>query len=135
MGITVTGTKGSLSMRFNDNIPVESELRISRIPAPPEDCTEYEEVELTETRTIPGTEPLDDSLCGTVGIPGKSFFLESNRFAAWDLMQSIEKDRLLLSNHYNARLVQEMICSIYASHLSGHRMLFPLTSRIHPLKA
>jgi predicted dehydrogenase len=133
MGITITGTKGSLSMRFNDNVPVESKLRISRIPAPPEDNTCYEEVELVEPRTIPGAEPLDYSLCGKLGIPSKPFFLESNHFAAWDLIQSIQEDRLPESNQYNARLAQEMIYGIYASHLSGQKVTYPLISRIHPL--
>ena len=126
MGITVTGTKGTLSMRFNDNMPVESKLRISRIPAPPEDYTCYEEISIVETRSIPGAKPLDYSLCGTMNIPGKPFFLESNRFAVWDLMCAIVEDRLPLSNQHNARLVQEMIYGIYASHLSGQRVSFPL---------
>jgi hypothetical protein len=133
MGISVTGAKGTLSMRFNDNVPVESKLRISRIPAPPEDFTRYEEVELAETRTIPGAEPLDYSLCGTMGIHQKPFFLESNRFAAWDLMSSIEKDTLPLSNQHNARQALEMIYGIFAAHLAGRRIDFPLRDRRNPL--
>ena len=133
MGITVTGTGGALSMRFNDVMPMQSSLRISRISAPPEDHTCYEDVELTETRTIPGAEPLDYALCGTHGIPEKPLFLESNRYAAWDLIQSIEEDRLPLSNQYNARLTVEMIYAIYASHLSGRTVHLPLTDRNHPL--
>ncbi len=132
MGITVTGTKGTLSMRFNDNLPFESGLRISRTPAPPEDFTCYQEVPLTETRMVPNAEPLDFSRW--VGCPGKAFFLESNRYAACDLMQSIEKDRLPFSNQYNARLAQEMILGIYASHLSDQQIQFPLINRDHPLE-
>jgi predicted dehydrogenase len=133
MGITVTGTRGTLSMRFNDMMPAESKLRISRIPAPPEDYTCYQEVDLAETRTIPHAEPLDYSLCGTYGIPKKTFFLESNRYAAWDLMQSIEEDRQPISNIYNARLTIEMIYAIYASHLTGSVIHLPLADRRHPL--
>jgi predicted dehydrogenase len=137
MGITVAGTKGALSLRFNDNVPeIESKLRISRFPAPPEDFTRYEEVQLTETRNIPGAEPLDYSVGGKLyGIPRKALFMESNRYAAWDLMQAIEQERLPESNQYNARLTHEMIHGIYASHLSGRRVAFPLADRRHPLTA
>jgi predicted dehydrogenase len=131
MGITVFGTKGTLSLRFNDNLPFESSLRISKTSAPPEDFTIYENVPLTETRIIHNAEPLDFSRW--VGWPGKAFFLESNRYAAYDLMQSIEEDRLPLSNQFNARLVLEMIYGIYASHLSGQKIHFPLINRNHPL--
>lgn len=135
MGITVTGTRGALSLRFNDVTPFEPGLRISRIPAPPEDNACYEKVELRETRIIPGAEPLDPETCGKFKwVPTKALFLESNRFAAWDLMCSIEEDRLPISNVYNARTVVEMIQGIYASHLKGSVMRFPLANRKHPLK-
>jgi predicted dehydrogenase len=133
LGITVIGTKGNISMRFNDNVPVESELHISRIPAPPEDLTNYEKVELTEYRNIPGAEPLDYSLCGKYNIHPKPMFLEANRFAAWDLMKAIQEDRLPISNQYNARMAQEMIYAIYESALSGQLTRFPLASHQHPL--
>jgi predicted dehydrogenase len=126
MGVTVTGTKGSLSMRFNDNVPeVESKLRISRFPVP-----------LVERRTIPGAESLDYSQCGNLyGVPQKALFLESNRFAAWDLMRSIEEDRPPVSNASNARLALEMIYGVYASALSGKAIDLPLANRAHPLEA
>lgn len=135
MGIAVAGTKGTLSMRFNDNVPeIESNLRISRIPAPPEDFTRYEEVPLKEVRIIPGAEPLDYSAGGKLyGVHPKALFMESNRYAAWDLMQAIEQDRLPESNQHNARLALEMIYGIYASSLSGRRVAFPLSDRRHPL--
>ena len=60
-------------------------------------------------------------------------FLEGNRYAAWDLIRSIEEDRQPVSNMYNARLALEMIYGIYASHLSRKTMNFPLTDRNHPL--
>lgn len=135
MGITVVGTKGALSMRFNDWITYEAGLRISRVPSAPEDYTCYEKVELAETRTIPGAEPLDYSACGKIyGVPKKHLFLESNRYAAWDLMCAIDEDRLPISNIYNARTVVEMINGIYASHLSGCRENFPLSDRKQPLE-
>lgn len=135
MGITVIGMKGTLSMRFNDSLIPSPKLRISRISAPPEDYSDYREVPLVETRFIPGAAPLDYSMCGMKDIPREPFFLESNRFAAWDLIQAIREDRLPFSNQYNARLVQEMIDGIYTSHLSGKRLSFPLASRINALES
>lgn len=64
----------------------------------------------------------------------KHLFLESNRYAAWDLICSIEENRLPISNIYNARTVVEMIYGIYASHLSGRVMHFPLSNRKFPLE-
>ncbi len=129
MGITVIGTEGALSMRFNDIGAPESPLRISRRPGPPEDETCYEEVPLTEDRVIPDAAPLDYSLYN----PKVTFFMETTRFAVWDLMRAIEEDRQPISNVYNARLAVEMIQGIYAAHLSGGMARFPLEDRTHPL--
>ncbi|MCL5671418.1 MAG: hypothetical protein M1423_09020, partial [Acidobacteria bacterium] len=85
MGVTVQGTKGAVSLRFCDGVP-EDRLRISRTPGPVEDHAHYEVVPLTEERTIPGTEPLDYSLCGLPDICRAKWILEANRFAAWDLL-------------------------------------------------
>lgn len=134
MGLTVVGTKGTLSLRFNDSFDATHTLRISRTPSPPEDHAQYEEVPLNETRVIPDAQPLDDSLSGKPDIPREPFFLQANRFAAWDLMQAIKEDRMPISNLHNARLALEMIYGIYASQLTGHRIEFPLTHSIHPLK-
>lgn len=133
MGITVVGTEGALSMRFNDYGRPDSRLRISRRPAPPEDDTCYEDVPLTEDRTIPEAAPLEYSLCGQPDIPAARFFLEANRFAVWDLMRAIEEGRQPVSNVYTARLAQEMICGLYASSLSRRVVSFPLEDRTHPL--
>lgn len=134
MGITAVGTAGALSMRFNDNVPVESRLRISRVAAPPEDHASYEDVELVETRVIPDAAALDYAVAGLCDIPQKPLFMESNRFAAWDLMQAIVEDRLPESNQYHARIAQEMIHGIYAAHLAGMRTRLPLPCRKHPLE-
>jgi hypothetical protein len=60
-------------------------------------------------------------------------FLDSNRFAVWDLMRAIEENRQPVSNVYNARLALEMIYGIYASHLTTAMVRFPITDRTHPL--
>lgn len=134
MGLTVTGTKGALSLRFNDGFEPVYKLRISHAPAPPEDYAAYVEVPLEETRTIADALPLDHSLSGQSDIPREPFFLEANRFAAWDLLQSITEDGQPLSNPVNARLAMEMIYGIYTSHLSGSIVRFPLTNPMHPLE-
>ena len=69
----------------------------------------------------------------TEDIPSARFFLESNRFATWDLMGAIEEDSQPVSNMYNARLALKMIYGIYASHLSCSVVNFPLADRAHPL--
>jgi len=135
MGITVSGTRGALSMRFCDAGTPACRLRISRRLGPVEDDSAFAEVPLTETRVIPGAAPLDYALCGRQDIPGATWFLESNRFAAWDLMQAIEADRQPESNVYTARLTQEMIHAIYASRVTGRIVDFPLKDRSPPLSS
>lgn len=133
MKITVHGTKGTLSMRFDDTR--ERRLRISRRPFAQEDDASYEEVPLTEDREIPGAAPLEYALSGKPDIPTAHLFLEAGRFAVWDLMRAIEEDRQPISSVYEARAVLEMIHGIYASHLAGRRVDFPLAERTHPLES
>lgn len=124
MGVTVAGTEGCLSVRYDEG---ERRLRLSRSPFPAEDAAVYEEVPLLETRTIPGAEPLDM----TGWLP---YFAVNNRFAAWDLLESIREDRMPLASLEDARLVLEMIQGIYLSELEGRRIEFPLRLRKHPLE-
>ncbi len=131
MGIAVIGTKGTLSKRFNDSSVPESPPRISRRPGPPEDDSSFEDIPMVEDRVIPGADPLDYSLCARPDI--SRAFMESNRFAAWDLMCAIEEDRQPVSSACNARLALEMIYGIYSSHLGGVAVNFPLGDRMHPL--
>lgn len=133
MGLTVVGTEGTLSKRFVDGGMPDSGLRISRRPGPPEDDSRFEMVPLVEDRVISGAEPLDYTIWGPDPTPGARFFLDANRFAAWDLICSIEQDRQPVSNAYNARVALEMIQGIYASHLRGGKVCFPLEDRAHPL--
>ncbi|MFO7946167.1 MAG: Gfo/Idh/MocA family oxidoreductase [Armatimonadota bacterium] len=130
-GITVVGTEGALSMRFGDS--TTEKLRITTQPGPLEYGACFEDVPLTEDRVIPDAEPLDYSLCGQKDIPTARYFLEANRFAAWDLIRAIQEDRQPVSNAYNARLALEMIYGIYRAHLSGGKVSFPLGNREHPL--
>lgn len=131
LGITIIGTDGALSMRFCDT--GTRTLHLCRHPGPPEECTCDEDVSLVEDRDIPGAAPLDYSLCGQPDIPAVHYFLEANRFAAWDLMCAIEEERQPISSVHDARLALEMIYGIYAAHLSGGKIGFPLENRAHPL--
>lgn len=132
MGVTVSGTEGTLSLRFTDTLP-EDTLRLSRHTGPPEDETHYQPVLLTEHRRIPGAAPLEYALRGTRDVPQAGLFLESTRFALWDLIQAVEQDREPVASAADARRVVEMIQGIYASSLSGRVVEFPLAERAHPL--
>lgn len=131
MGLAVVGTKGTLSLRFDDNR--EATLQVSRTASPPDVEAHFEEVLVVDERSIAGAAPLEDSLRG-IHAPRASLFLKSNRHAVWDLMRSIEEDRPPISNVYSARLALEMIYAIYASHLTERVVRFPLADRTHPLK-
>ncbi len=131
MGIAVIGTKGTLSLRFDDG--QDASLLISRRPSPPDAETHFEPVPVIDTRSIPGAAPLDDSRRG-VHTPRAKMFLHSNRFAAWDLLQSIQEDRQPMSNATHARLALEMTYGVYCSALIRQAVDFPLTDRTHPLE-
>ncbi len=131
MGIAITGTEGTLSLRFDDM--KDATLHISRLSLPADVAASFEEVKVTEQRSIPGAELLDETLLGS-HTPSARMFLQSNRFAAWDLMQSIEEDWQPVANVYDARLVLEMIYAVYDSHLTGSPISLPLTDRTHPLE-
>lgn len=126
MGITVAGSEGALAMRYDDG---ERFLRITHSPFPPEDEAHFEKVPLQEEWTIPGAEPIDYAKCRYM-----KYFVDNNRFAAWDLLQAITEDRPPLASAADARLVQEMIQGIYASQLAGGTLRFPLSDRKHPLE-
>ena len=130
MGIAVIGTKGTLSLRFGDW--AETQLRISRLPSPPDAAADYEELEVIDERFIPEATPMDHSLMG-VQTPKTMLFLEGNRYATWDLMKAIKENCQPSSNIYNARAVLEMIYGIYASSLNNKSINFPLNDRNHPL--
>ncbi len=51
-----------------------------------------------------------------------------------DLLAATEEDREPLSGIHNTRWVQEMIQSVYVSHLAQARVALPLIQRAHPLR-
>ncbi|MBN8525100.1 MAG: Gfo/Idh/MocA family oxidoreductase [Planctomycetes bacterium] len=132
MGLTVLGDRGALSLRFNDRAHPPTTLRICRQPLPPEDGATYEDVPVPPC-ACPSASPLDLSLCGQPDVPQAPFFLEANRAALLDLMSAIETGCRPRCDADDARIAQEMIQGIYAAHLSGGRLRFPLAQREHPL--
>lgn len=134
MGISVIGSKGQLSCRFSDADWVPQPLRFSNAPCSPAGESFSENIELKEDRIIPGADPADLSLRGQPDVGSSPVFVESGRFAAWDLMQAIEQDRRPVANIYEARTALEMIYGVYASHLAETTIGFPLKDRSHPLK-
>ena len=125
MGITVAGTEGMLSVRYDS----ERKLRLSRTQFPPEDESAYEEVPLTE-EDIPGAAPPISPEDGPVPI---KYFEQNNRFAAWDLIHAIAGNRAPAASAQDAQFTLEMIYGVYASHLEGRRIALPLSNRTHPL--
>lgn len=127
MGVTVVGTKGTLSMRYD----TERTLRISRSVLPPEDETHFEAIELHEDRVLPaGAAPFDYEHYGPA--PAR-YFADNNRFVALDLMQAITEGRQAISSVADGVNVLEMIYGIYESSLTRTAVALPLKNRKHPL--
>lgn len=131
MGLVVIGTKGSLAVRYDGKRP----LRINRSATLPfEDHAIFEDVPLTETRSIPGAVPLDYAAMGlAAGNYSHQYYADNNRFAAWDLLQAIDEDREPISSAAAVLTSLEMIVGVYAAHLAGRPVALPLEDRKHPL--
>jgi len=128
MGITVAGTEGTISVRYDGT----RALRVCRSALPPEDEARYDVVELREDRAVPrGATPFDHE---RYEAQPAHYFAEGNRFAALDLMGAIEEDRQPVSSAYDATTALEMIYGVYASSLERRAIAFPLEDRRHPLE-
>jgi hypothetical protein len=129
MGVTVAGTEGTLSVRYDQ----ARALRICRWPRPFEDEAHYEDVPLREDRVLPG---------GAAPIEYRSYparpahyFADGNRCAAFDLMQAVENDRQPACGVGDAVTTLEIIYGIYRSSLTRSAVSWPITDRTHPLEA
>ena len=128
MGVTVAGTEGTLSVRYDRT----RALRICRSSRPFEDEAHYEEVQLREDRVLPeGTVPIDYK---NYRPQPANYFADGNRFAALDLMQAIENDRQPACSVCDAVTTLEIIYGIYRSSLTRSAVLWPITDRTHPLE-
>ena len=123
MGVTVAGTKGTLSVRYDR----DRFVRLSRSPYPPEDEAAYEIVPFDEIPEIPGAAPLHVS---DFAIP---YFAESNREAGRNFLAAMDGKEPLACSFRDAGNVLEIINAIYFSALRQCRVDFPLTDRSNPL--
>lgn len=126
MGVTVAGTEGCLSVRYDR----DRHLRISRSVYPPEDESAYGIVPLPPLPEIPGAAPLVIPEHGPVEA---KYFAEGNRFAAWDLIRAIGEHRSPAASAEDAVFTLEMINGIYRSALEGKKIPLPLSDRSNPL--
>ena len=130
LGITVCGTKGSLTVRYTGL----RDLRIAlNSPVPIEDDTAFEHVELPEEEAIPGAEPIDLEKWRCTK-PANAYFTANNRRAAWNLMQGILHGEVLQAGIETAVESLEMICGAYQSALLRKPVTLPLAIRQHPLE-
>ena len=127
MGITVAGTKGCLSMRYDG----KRFLRFTPSPYPPEDDAQYEILPLSEEFSIPGAAPLEYKMPTS---PEGWYFSENNRLAAWDLMNAIDEDRDPIASAAEAAITMELINGMYESQFRKRRIKLPLEDRRSPLR-
>ncbi len=130
MGITVTGTKGALTVRYTDR-----KLKICRdFPVPIEGPSTFTEIDCPALPEIPGAKPFIMQDYGLNDKISDRYFVQNNRRAAWNLLRTIEGKESLLSSAVDARLSLEMIIGTYASSIERRTLDLPLKSRQHPLK-
>lgn len=131
MGITICGTEGILTIRYTGD---RSLRRCRNFPVPVEDHNQYEVVPLPAEPPIPGAAPIDMAKWQIDATqPYLWYFVENNRRAAWDLIQSIEQNKEPLAGIGSAVQSLEMIVGIYQSSLSHSLVELPLKNRLHPL--
>jgi len=125
MGVTVAGTEGTLSMRYdNDRF-----VRVSHSPYPAEDEAEYEIVPFDEPPEIPGAVPVKEQDFAIW------YFAEANREAGRNFLAAMDGTEPLACTFRDAGNVLEMINGIYWSALRKCRIGFPLEDRNTPLKS
>ncbi len=128
MGVTVAGTEGCLSMRYDDN----RDLRFTPSPYPPEDESHYEVIPLRETRKIHNAVPLDFSQLPGGGVC--RYFTINNRFAAFDLIQAMDEGREPVASAAEAAVTMELINGMYESEFQHKRIPLPLKDRRRPFR-
>ena len=132
MGITVSGTKGALTIRYTG----ERKLRICRdFPVPLEDRSEFRAVPLPEEPPIPGAVPLEYEKLGIKpDVFYHLYFAENNRRAAWNLLRAIKGKEELTAGIDSALVSLEMITGAYQSAIRHAPVTFPLQDRGTPLE-
>lgn len=133
MGIVITGTRGSLAVRYEG----ERDLRFSkRFPWPPEDDATFVTVPVPAPREMTGAVPLDYAFYGmNPKSPSHRYYGDNNRRAAWNLLEAIEGREELRGSAEEAVKSLEMIVGVYRSSLAHAPVALPLAERSHPLRA
>lgn len=119
MGITLVGTEATLIIRYGGS----ATLKWSKNTKAPEEGGPFETLDVAQEPTVPDAAPLSQT----------DMLFRGNRLAVWDLLQAAEEGREPISSGRDARYALEMIFGVYASHLAGRRLRFPLEERRHPL--
>lgn len=124
MGVTVVGTDGMLSMRYdNDRF-----VRLSHSPYPPEDAAVYEVIPFNDVPKISGAKLLNYQDFAFW------YFAEANREAGRNFLAAMDGKEPLACTFADARNVLELINGIYFSALENRKIILPLTNRINPLR-
>ena len=116
-GLTLYGTDGILSLRYGD-FDRRTSLKISKAGGAPEEA-QFLDIDAPFEPVVPGSPQLDTTHMPTRG----------NRLAVWDILTSGQPR----GTGEDGRWTIEMMHGIYAAHLLGRRLPFPLAARRHPL--
>ncbi|MBI2191236.1 MAG: Gfo/Idh/MocA family oxidoreductase [Planctomycetes bacterium] len=119
MGVSLVGTEATLILRYGK----DATLQLSRTPIAPEEGGQFETLGIAQEPTVANSTPLGQT----------DMLFRGNRLAVWDLLQAAESGREPISSGKDARSALEMVLGVYASHLAGCRLRFPLEDRRHPL--
>lgn len=117
-GIALVGTEGVISLRYGD-FDRRTTLRVSRGASVPEEAG-FTEREAPFEPVVPGSAEI-----ASVHMPTRG-----NRLAVWDLLTAETPH----ATGEDGRWTIQMMHGIYAAHLSGRRLAFPLDARRHPLE-
>jgi len=116
-GVVVYGTKGAVSFGPGDL------ARVSYLAEPVWNAGKSG----AQWQPLPGAPETNADPSGLTGSEA------SNKRIVEDLVRAIESEGQSMASGYECRGALEMILSVYASHLSGARAVFPLKDRKHPL--
>lgn len=115
-GLTLHGTKGVISLGPGDLATV------TYLPDPLWTPAKSG----AQWQPLPGAPSNDDP-------SGLSGAAAANKRIVEDLIRAVETGGQCLASGYDCRAALEMIHAVYAAHLSGARVTFPLKDRKHPL--
>ena len=122
-GLTIVGTAGAISIRYSS--PTTNKITVKRTTTSTviEDDGHYEELSI----------PMYDPTEGAARLPILRMPPLGNRLAIVDLIEAVEEKRDPVCSGDDGRFAIEMVQGVYAAHLAGCNVTFPMTDRQHPL--